>query len=97
MLIGLVNKLCDIIGSMDTLDYGNPTKLILHYAFSFRIRFYGGFFAYISCIVLAKYCCSLYSSSQLATNLFFIDSMSLNIFFINLAPSDGHIHMHGMD
>jgi hypothetical protein len=30
------------MGSMETLDFGNPTQLVLHYFSSFRIRFIVG-------------------------------------------------------
>jgi hypothetical protein len=42
MLIGLTNKLCDIIGFVDTLDFGNLAQLVFNCALSFGMRICGG-------------------------------------------------------
>jgi hypothetical protein len=42
MLIGLTNKLCDIIGFVDILDFGNLAQLVFNCALSFGMRFCGG-------------------------------------------------------
>jgi hypothetical protein len=42
MLIGLTNKLCDIIGYIDTSNFGNLAHLVFHYALSFGMKFCGG-------------------------------------------------------
>ncbi len=47
LVIGLVDKLCDIIGYVDTTAFSNFTQLVFHYAFSFWFRIFGGSFTYI--------------------------------------------------
>ncbi len=98
LLIGLANKLCDIMASVETSNSNNPAQIVFHCVFSFGIRFCSGFSTYISSIVLTKDCYSFYSSSQSITYFFLIGFLSLNTCFsVTFALSDGHIHIHHMD
>ncbi len=80
MLTRLLDKLCDTINVVNISYSNNPAHIVIHYAFSFEIRFCGGSSTCISCIVLTKDYCSLYSSSQSATDFFLISSLSINTY-----------------
>jgi hypothetical protein len=80
LLIGLIDKICDIIGSVDTSNFSNLAQFLFFYAFSFGIRFCGGYSICISYIVLTKDCCSLCSSSKSTTSFFLNGFLSLNTF-----------------
>jgi len=75
--IGLVDKLYDTIGFVDTLNSGNPAQLVFHCVFSFWIRFCGGYSTCNSCIVLTKDC-YIFCSFAHSTSDFFIGYLSLN-------------------
>ncbi len=82
LLFRIIDEFFGTIGSVDTLVYGNLAQLVFHHGFSFWLKLSYGSSACISCIVLIKDWCSLYSSSQSTIDFFLIGSLSLKTCFL---------------
>jgi hypothetical protein len=82
LLLGIINRFCGTVGSMDNLAFDNLAQLVFHYVFSFWFRLCNRFSTCIFCIILTKYYCSFCSYSQSTTNFFLIGYLSLNTYYL---------------